>query len=71
MSKNSLEVYRVGSRVKLADDVYGTIVGIHISADNKITYDCGWWNGRSYAKDTFNYDQIEVTLADKIRIGFA
>ena len=71
MSKNSLEVYRVGSRVKLADDVYGIIVSINIAADNKITYECGWWNGRSYAKDHFNSDQIEVTLADKSRIGFA
>jgi hypothetical protein len=70
MSKNSIEVYKVGSRVKLADDVYGTIVSVKITADNKINYECGWWNGRSYAKDSFDSNQIEVTLADKSRIGF-
>jgi hypothetical protein len=37
MSKNSLELYKIGSKVKLTDDVYGTIVSATISADNNIS----------------------------------
>jgi hypothetical protein len=71
MSKNSLELYRVGSKVKLADDVYGTIASINIRGSNNVTYECGWWNGRSYATQNFTADEIEVTVAEKIKIGFS
>ena len=70
MTKNSVELYRIGSTVKLADDVFGTIVGIHISGDNHVSYDCGWWNGRSYSSESFSPMDIEVTVVDKTRIGF-
>jgi len=65
-----LEVYNIGSRVKLTDDVYGTIVGINIRGDNYISYDCSWWNGRSYDCKTFHSNEIEVSLSEKTRIGF-
>lgn len=69
--KDKLEVYSVGSKVKLAEDVYGTIVSINISDNNYISYECGWWNGRSYTKDRFSSHQIQVCVGDKVRIGFA
>jgi len=65
-----LEVYNVGSKVKLTEDVYGTIVAIAIHADNNVTYECGWWNGRSYDTRWFHASEIEVTLAEKTKIGF-
>jgi hypothetical protein len=71
MSKNSLELYKIGSKVKLTEDIYGTIVGIHISGENTVTYSCGWWNGRSYDVRDFSENHIEVALAEKFRIGFA
>jgi len=70
MSKNSIEVYKVGSSVKLADDVYGTIVEIHICGENSIFYKCGWWNGRSYITEMFGPNDIEVKLPEKHKIGF-
>jgi uncharacterized protein YodC (DUF2158 family) len=71
MSKNSLEVYKIGSKVKLTDDVYGTIVSATISADNNISYKCGWWNGRSYSTEYFSPSELEVTVVEKTKIGFA
>lgn len=71
MSKNVLELYKIGSKVKLTEDVFGTIVSINIRGDNSVTYECGWWNSRSYSTQSFAPNEIEVTLADKIRIGFA
>jgi uncharacterized protein YodC (DUF2158 family) len=71
MSKNVLELYKIGSKVKLTEDVYGTIVSIHITGDNHITYECGWWNSRSYSTENFSSNEIEVTVAEKTKIGFA
>lgn len=71
MSKNTIELNAVGSKVKLEDDVVGTIIGINIQANNSITYEVGWWNGRSYSKDHFCSHQLTLTSDDKIRIGFA
>lgn len=70
MSKNALELYKIGSKVKLTDDVYGTIIGIHIRGENNISYECGWWNGRSYSVQSFQPNDIEVTVTEKTRIGF-
>jgi hypothetical protein len=71
MTKNALEVYKIGSKVKLADDVHGSIIAACIRGDNHVTYECGWWNGRSYDSKWFHSSEIEVTLSEKIRIGFA
>jgi hypothetical protein len=70
MSKNSLEPYKIGSKVKLTDDVFGTIVSINIRGDNAVSYECGWWNGNSYTTHNFGSNEIEVTVAEKSRIGF-
>lgn len=71
MSKNSIELNPIGTKVRLEEDVIGTIIGIHVSQNNSITYDVGWWNGRSYSKDSFISSQLIVTTDEKIRIGFA
>lgn len=70
MSKNSVELYKIGSKVKLTDDVYGVITGITIRGDNYITYECSWWNGRSYDSKWFHSSEISVTTAEKYKIGF-
>lgn len=71
MTKNSLELYKIGSKVKLAEDVYGVITAICLRGDNYTTYECSWWNGRSHDSKWFHSNEIEVTLSEKTRIGFA
>jgi hypothetical protein len=70
MAKNSIELYKIGSKVKLTDDVHGIITAICIHGDNHVTYECGWWSGRSYNKEYFSTDEIEQTLTEKTKIGF-
>ncbi len=70
MSKSIIELNKIGTKVRLTDDVYGTIVAINISGDNSITYKCGWWNGRSYSTEYFSPSEITVTIAEKFKIGF-
>lgn len=67
----NIELPKIGSKVKLADDVFGTIVSIILRGDHSITYECGWWNGRSYSTQEFNPHDIEVTFSEKTRIGFS
>lgn len=71
MSKNTVEVFKIGSKVKLTDDVYGVITAVSIRGNNHVTYECGWWNGRSHDNKWFNENEIEVALSEKTRIGFA
>jgi hypothetical protein len=70
MSKNVLELYKIGSRVKLTKDLYGSIVGIHINGDNNIVYECGWWDGNSYSLHNFSSNEIELNDGEKTKIGF-
>jgi len=72
MSKNSLEVYKIGTSVRLTEDITGTVNSIHISGNNDISYDCGWWNGRSYTTQMFHANSVLSTdNTEKIKIGFA
>lgn len=66
----SIELNPIGSKVKLEDDVIGTVVGINISHNNSVSYQVGWWNGRSYSKDNFLPHQLVITTDEKMRIGF-
>lgn len=66
----SIELNSIGSKVKLEDDVIGTVIGINISQNNSVSYEVGWWNGRSYSKDNFLPHQLVVTTDEKMRIGF-
>lgn len=69
-TKSTIELNKIGSKVKLADDVYGSIIGINITGDNTITYRCGWWNGRSYCTEYFTPSELTVTTTEKFKIGF-
>jgi uncharacterized protein YodC (DUF2158 family) len=72
MSKNNLDLFKIGSTVKLTDDVYGTITAICIRGNNYVTYECSWWNGRSHDNKWFHENELELTLGhlEKTRIGF-
>ena len=69
--KDKIEVYSIGSDVKLAEDVFGKITGISIRGNNSISYEVGWWNGRSYDCKFFADHEVEgVDSTSKQRIGF-
>lgn len=67
----TLEVNAIGTKVKLEDNIIGTIIGINISHNNSISYQVGWWNARSYTKECFMPTQLTPTTDEMIRIGFA
>lgn len=67
----TIELNAIGTKVKLEDDIIGTIVGINISHNNSILYQVGWWNGRTYTKEFFMPTQLVITTDETTRIGFA
>ena len=70
--KDKLELISINSSVKLAEDVYGVVVSITISGKEDVTYDVGWWSGRSYEIKSFSPQQIEsVASTTNMKIGFA
>lgn len=70
--KDKLEVFSIGTDIKLAEDVFGKVTGINIRGNNSVSYEVGWWNGRSYDCKYFADHEIESTLSTtKQKIGFA
>ena len=44
---NALEVYRVGTKVMLPEEIEAKIVTVAIHAEDMVQYECAWWNGGS------------------------
>jgi len=68
---NILEVYEVGTKVALTDEIEAKIVTVAIHAGNAVQYECAWWNGESRMRDWFVGE--DFTLADTtppLQIGF-
>ena len=57
--KDKLEVLSVGTQVKLADDVFGIVLGINIRDNNTTYYEVGWWSGGSYTEQLFQSSQVK------------
>ncbi len=70
MAKATLEVFPVGSKVQLDEDLSGTVLSVTIGDKNSVFYEVGWWQSRTYTKEHFVEDQLTLTLDKPARIGF-
>jgi hypothetical protein len=70
MAKTTLEIFPVGSKVQLDEDLFGTVLSVTIGDKNSVFYEVGWWQSRSYSKDHFAENQLSLTLGEPSRIGF-
>ena len=70
MAKATLEVFPVGSKVQLDEDLVGTVLSVTIGDKNSVFYEVGWWQSRTYTKECFVHDQLTLTLGETARIGF-
>jgi len=69
---SELEVYEVGTKVVLADDIAAKIVTVAIHAGNMIQYECAWWNGGARIRDWFVIGDFTVAKDEPpMQIGFA
>ena len=65
-----IEVYRIGTKVKIAGDLKGVVTGIGIYSENQIQYRVAWWSGRKREEEWIN--RFEITWGeDRTTIGFA
>ena len=65
-----MKVIPVGTKVNLAEDIVGVVESITIYQGNYITYNCSWWNGRSWDCKSFQSDSISSVTDEKMTIGF-
>ena len=70
MAKANLDVFPVGSKVQLDDDLFGTVLSVTIGDKNSVFYEVGWWQSRSYSKEHFVESQLTLTTGKPDRIGF-
>ncbi len=70
MAKTTLEVFPVGSKVQLDEDLFGTVLSVTVGDKDSVFYEVGWWQSRSYSKDHFAENQLILTLGEPSRIGF-
>jgi|TARA_B100001778_G_C18394158_1_gene541193 uncharacterized protein YodC (DUF2158 family) len=71
---NTLDIYEVGTRVKLNDDnLEAKIITVAIHASNVVQYECAWWSGEARVRDWFAEDDILEIIdgnENKNKIGF-
>jgi len=69
---NELEVYEVGTKVVLAEDIKAKIVTVAIHAGNIVQYECAWWNSGARIRDWFVLGDFTVAKEESpMKIGFA
>lgn len=71
--KNLFEIYPVGTKVHLEEDVFGTVLSITITGNHssQVVYEIGWWSGKSFTKDHFySYQFLKSSEKEKQKIGF-
>tara|TARA_Y100000296_G_scaffold64564_1_gene75819 strand:- start:396 stop:632 length:237 start_codon:yes stop_codon:yes gene_type:complete len=69
---NLLELYPVGTKVLLTEDISAVIITTSIHDGNMVQYECAWWNGKSRTREWFNASEILGVDEDvkPTKIGF-
>jgi len=66
-----VEVMMVGSPVMLGGKVEATITGVCVRGKCHITYECGWWDGRTYQSKWMEQHEVERhEKTEAMKIGF-
>jgi hypothetical protein len=52
------------------EDVIGTVRSITLHANNSVSYEVGWWSGRSFLTDHFYESELNTEVLDRQQIGF-
>ena len=72
--KNNIDIYPVGTKVQLEEDILGTVLSITITGNHssQVVYEIGWWSGKSFTKEHFySYQFLKSSEKEKVRIGFS
>lgn len=66
-----MNVYAIGTRVKIADDLTGTVTQVCIVGEQHVRYEVAWWDGNT--RNCQWLESCEVSAAEErqpMRIGF-
>ena len=67
-----LELYPVGTKVLLTEDISAVIITTSIHDGDMVQYECAWWSGKSRSREWFNASEILGVDEDvkTTKIGF-
>ncbi len=67
----TIEVYPNGTKVKIDGEITGVVTGINITGRQHVTYQVGWWNGRSRESKWLESFEVEACEhGQSVKIGF-
>lgn len=68
-----LTVIPLGTKVGLYkdEDVVGTVRSMTLHSNNSVSYEVGWWSGRSFITDHFYESELNPEVVDRQQIGFS
>lgn len=67
-----LTVIPLGTKVFLHQDegVSGIVRSITLHSNESVSYEVGWWSGRSFLTDHFYESELSQEVTDRQQIGF-
>lgn len=65
-----MNVYPIGTKVKLSTDIPGVIIGIWIEPANVVSYRVVWWNGRDRKIEWLSALEFDPDNYNTKTIGF-
>lgn len=67
-----LTVIPFGTKVCLHEDegVTGVVRSITLHSNESVSYEVGWWSGRSFFTDHFYENELNPEISDRQQIGF-
>lgn len=70
--EQSIEVLPLQTKAVLTTGVSGTITGINIRGNSRVTYEIVWWDGRNSRTEWFEEFEFDPVIKEsgKLRIGF-
>lgn len=65
-----MDVLRPGCTVTVGGDIQAKVVAICIYPNCRVTYQCSWFDGRTYHEKWLDGFQITVSNQERFNIGF-
>ena len=74
MAKKNIEIIPLNTKVSLAGEEEshaGVVRSVTLHANDSVSYEVGWWSGRSFITDHFYESELSTSVEERQKIGFS
>lgn len=74
MAKKNIEIIPLNSTVSLLGEEEshtGAVRSVTLHANGSVSYEVGWWSGRSFITDHFYESELSTEVTERQKIGFS